>query len=208
MRAGCYSRCMSTAPIVATPARVDDPDQRVILNDIDWWQFETFLAIRGDRAGVRVTYLEGQLEIMSPSRTHEMLKTLIARLLETWAVEKGLVFEGYGSLTMRNAPKLRGIEPDECYAVGAAKDSPDLAVEVIWTHGGLDKLNVYRDLGVREVWIWKQEELRAYELCGGEYVEISESAVIPGLAPSFIREFLDCETQTAAVQKMRSALRK
>jgi Uma2 family endonuclease len=199
---------MSTAPIVATPARVDDPDQRVILNDIDWWQFETFLAIRGDRAGVRVTYLEGQLEIMSPSRTHEMLKTLIARLLETWAVEKGLVFEGYGSLTMRNAPKLRGIEPDECYAVGAAKDSPDLAVEVIWTHGGLDKLNVYRDLGVREVWIWKQEELRAYELCGGEYVEISESAVIPGLAPSFIREFLDCETQTAAVQKMRSALRK
>jgi Uma2 family endonuclease len=199
---------MSTAPIVATPARVDDPDQRVILNDIDWWQFETFLAIRGDRAGVRVTYLEGQLEIMSPSRTHEMLKTLIARLLETWAVEKGLVFEGYGSLTMRNAPKLRGIEPDECYAVGAAKDSPDLAVEVIWTHGGLDKLNVYRDLGVREVWIWKQEELRAYELRGGEYVEISESAVIPGLAPSFIREFLDCETQTAAVQKMRSALRK
>ena len=199
---------MSTAPILAPPARVEDPDQRVILNGIDWWQFETFLAIRGDRAGVRVTYLEGQLEIMSPSRTHEQLKTLIARLLEAWADQKGLVFEGYGSLTMRNAPKLRGIEPDECYAVGAAKDSPDLAVEVIWTHGGLDKLNVYRGLGVREVWIWKKDELRAYELRGDQYVEISQSVVIPGLAPSFIQEFLDCETQTEAVRKMRSALRK
>src|SRR5262249_38434173 len=162
----------------------------VILNEIDWWQFETFLAIRGDRAGVRVAYLEGQLEIMSPSRTHEMLKTLIARLLETWAVQKGLIFEGYGSLTMRNAPKLRGLEPDECYAVGAAKESPDVAVEVIWTSGGIDKLEIYRGLGVREVWIWKKNELTAYELRGGAYVEISQSVVMPGLTPSFIRQFL------------------
>ncbi len=199
---------MSTAPTLAPPARLEDPDQRVILGDIDWWQFESFLAIRGDRAGVRVTYLEGQLEIMSPSRSHEMLKTMIARLLETYADERGLVFEGYGSLTMRSAAELRGIEPDECYAIGAAKESPDLAVEVIWTHGGLDKLDVYRGLGVREVWIWKKEELKAYELRGGAYVEISQSVVIPGLTPSFVREFLDCETQTEAVRKLRSALRK
>ena len=199
---------MSTAPILAPASRVEDPDQRVILNDIDWWQYETFLAIRGDRAGVRVTYLEGQLEIMSPSRTHEMLKTMIARLLETYAVEKRLVLEGYGSLTMRNAPKETGIEPDECYAVGAAKDSPDLAVEVIWTHGGIDKLDVYRGIGVKEVWIWKKEALKAYELRGNAYVEIPQSVVIPGLAPSFIRQFLDCETQTEAVERLRAALRK
>jgi Uma2 family endonuclease len=199
---------MSTAPILAPPSRVEDPDQRVILDGIDWWQFETFLAIRGDRAGVRVTYLEGQLEIMSPSRTHEMLKTMIARLLVAYTEEKGLVFEGYGSMTMRNAPKLRGIEPDECYAVGAAKEFPDLAVEVVWTHGGIDKLDVYRGLGVKEVWIWKKEELNAYELRGGAYVQIAESVIIPGLTPSFIRAFLDCETQTEAVRKLRAALRK
>jgi len=206
-QARCYSRFMSTAPILADQDRLHDPDQRVILGGIDWWQFEAFLAIRGDRAGVRVTYLEGQLEITSPSRTHEMLKTLIARLLEAYADETGLVLEGYGSLTMRNAPKLRGLEPDECYAVGAAKAAPDLAVEVIWTHGGLDKLNVYRGLGVREVWIWNKDELKAYELRGGVYAEIAESVVIPGLSPSFIGGFLDCETQTEALRKMRAALR-
>jgi Uma2 family endonuclease len=198
---------MSTAPILATPSLVEDHDQRVILDGIEWWQFESFLAIRGDRAGVRVTYLEGQLEIMSPSRSHEMLKKMIARLLETYADEKGLIFEGYGSLTMRNAAELRGIEPDECYAIGAAKESPDLAVEVIWTHGGIDKLDVYRGLGVREVWIWKKEELKAYELRGDGYVEIALSVVIPGLAPSFLRELLDCDTQTEAVRKLRATLR-
>jgi hypothetical protein len=26
--------------------QVEDPDQRVILGGIDWWQFEAFLAIR------------------------------------------------------------------------------------------------------------------------------------------------------------------
>ena len=61
---------MSAAPILASHDWPQDPDQRVILGGIDWWQFEAFLAIRGDRAGVRVTYLEGELEIMSQSRTH------------------------------------------------------------------------------------------------------------------------------------------
>ena len=81
-------------------------------------------------------------------------------------------------------------------------------MEVIWTHGGIDKLDVYRGLGVREVWIWKKEELKAYELRGNAYVEISQSVVIPGLAPSFIQEYLDDEDQTAAVRKLRNALRK
>ena len=42
---------------------------------------------------------------------------------------------------------------------------------------------------------------------GNAYVEILQSVVIPGLAPSFIRAFLDCETQAEAVRKMRDALR-
>jgi hypothetical protein len=44
-------------------------------------------------------------------------------------------------------------------------------------------------------------------LRGNAYVEISQSVVIPGLSPSFIAGFLDCETQTEAVRKLRAALR-
>jgi hypothetical protein len=39
---------------------------------------------------------------------------------------------------------------------------------------------------VREVWIWKKDEIKAYELRGGAYVGISQSVVIPALSPAFI----------------------
>lgn len=38
------------------------PDDRVVLHGLSWWQFEAMLAVRGDQAGVRVAYLEGDEE--------------------------------------------------------------------------------------------------------------------------------------------------
>jgi Uma2 family endonuclease len=197
----------SAAPAAADPSRGHgDPDQRVFMYDIDWWQYETMLAIRGDRAGPRLTYLEGQLEIMSPSRTHEWTRTMLARLLETYAGATGMVLEGYGSMTMRHPPAARGIEPDECYAIGAAKESPDLAIEVVWTHGGIDKLEVYRKLGVREVWIWEEGRLGVHALRGERYQSIASSELLPELDLALIERCLARETQTEAVAMLRAAL--
>ena len=184
-----------------------EADQRIILNDISWWQYEALLAIRGDRPIPRVTYLNGALELMSPSRSHEALKTLIARLLEAYADVVGLELEGYGSMTMRSAPRARGVEPDECYAVGGAKDHPDLAIEVIWTSGGLDKLDVYKGLKVREVWLWQDEVISIHVLRGDDYVTVERSVVLPDIDLSLFASFLDAETQTRAVREYRAALR-
>jgi Uma2 family endonuclease len=76
---------------------------------------------------------------MSPSLEHQWLKTTLARLLQGYADEVGLEFNGFGSMTMRRADGERGAEPDECYVIGRARGRPDLAIEVIWTSGGLDK---------------------------------------------------------------------
>jgi Uma2 family endonuclease len=198
---------MASSSLPAPPRDPADADQRIIMDGLDWWQFETMLAIRGDRSGIRFTYLEGQLEIMSPSRSHEAIKKLIARLLEAYAIEKGLVLEGYGSMTMRNPPARRGIEPDECYAIGSPKETPDLAIEVIWTRGGLDKLDVYRKLGVREVWIWQSEKLLPHALRGERYVGIDGSEVLPDLDLTLIERCLEHETQTEAVLAFLAALR-
>jgi Uma2 family endonuclease len=202
---------MASAAPIADPTppgpRDSDPDQRVILTGIDWWQFETMLAIRGDRAGVRLTYLEGDLEIMSPSRRHEMIKTTFGRLLEIYAVEVGLVFEGYGSMTMRNPGAKRGLEPDECYAIGAAKEAPDLAIEVIWTSGGIDKLEVYRKLGVREVWLYDDRRLSLHALRGEHYAAIERSELLPALDLALLERCLACETQTEAVRSFLAGLR-
>src|SRR5574341_1491495 len=68
-------------------------------------------------------------------------EVLLALLLEVYALAKALPLNGYGSWTLRSAPRERGAEPDECYVLGEArdKDRPDLAIEVVWTSGSLDK---------------------------------------------------------------------
>ena len=71
----------------------------------------------------------------------------IARLLEAYAEEKDLPFNGFGSWTLKNPLRARALEPDECYSLSLGEPSrPDLAIEVIWTSGGIDKLEVYRKL--------------------------------------------------------------
>src|SRR5258708_7092417 len=114
-------------------------DNRVFFHDVGWEQFEQVLAARGDRAGVRVTYLRGELELMSPSNDHEAIKTTIARLVEAYADERGIDLNGIGSWTIRKREAERAAEPDECYVMGPAKgrDKPDLAIEVVWTSGGI-----------------------------------------------------------------------
>ena len=59
-----------------------------------------------------MTYLEGSLEIMSPSRRHEVEKKQIARLLELFCLERDIPLYGYGSTTFRKEEHERGLEPD------------------------------------------------------------------------------------------------
>jgi len=159
---------------VRTPASlppgevVKTADQRVVLHGVPWSHYQVLLALRGDAPVPRLTYLSGELELMSPSQDHERIKKLIARLLEVYALAKKLPLNGFGSWTLRDAPGERGAEPDECYVLGDARgrDRPDLAIEVVWTSGALDKLAVYAGLGVGEVWFWREGRIEVHVLRG------------------------------------------
>ena len=203
---------MSTQTARSTPPGeiVGSADQRVIMHGVRWDQFEAILALRGGAAGPRMTYLHGELELMSPSRNHESIKTLLARMVELYALEKGIHLSGYGSWTLRNAPKERALEPDECYIVGDArhKDMPDLAIEVIWTSGGLDKLEVYRALGVEEVWLWRDGTIRMYRLSGEHYTDLGHSLAFPDLDVRLVAQLADDEDQTQALLKFRDSSRR
>ena len=60
-----------------------------------------------------------------------------------------MIFTAVGSWTLKSKKHKRGAEPDECYIFGKKKTNrPDLAIEVEWSSGGIDKLDVYRKLGV------------------------------------------------------------
>jgi Uma2 family endonuclease len=175
-----------------------------------WADYLRLLRIRGDRATPRLTYVKGTLEIMSPSRTHGEIKSYIGRLVEAWCLERGIEFTPYGSWTLKNKKDERGAEADECYVFGPEpklKPRPDVAIEVVWTAGGIDKLDVYRKLRVSEVWIWQDGRILVHVLRGLRYEEVSSSEALSGIDLEQLVSFLDRPTASQAIRDYRAALR-
>jgi Uma2 family endonuclease len=166
------------------------------------------LEIRGDRSAPRITYLEGLLEIMRPSRYHESIKSLIGRLVEVWCLEHDVEFSTYRSWTIESEEAERGAEPDECYVFGQNTDPerPDLAIEVVWTSGGINKLEVYRELGVREVWYWRRGRIQPYVLRDKHYETVPQSEILPDLDLHQLVQFLDRPRTSQAIRDYRAAL--
>jgi len=185
-------------------------DHFVHLDGVTWADYERLLEIRGDHSAPRITYLDGTLEIMSPSASHESIKSMIGCLVEVWCLERDIEFTTYGSWTLKNRRAKRGAEPDECYVFGsvAAKKRPDLAIEVIWTSGGIDKLEVYRKLGVPEVWIWDAERIVVYRLRGERYAATARSVVLRGIDLEQLASFIDRPTTSRAIRDYRAALKR
>ena len=153
---------MSLAPAIHLH-HDDSPveDHLVHLHGAIWEDFERLLVIRGEKANPRLTYLDGTLEIMSPSRTHEILESLIGRLLDAYCLEAGIRFMPVGAWTLKDRLQEAGVEPDECYVFDAEEtDRPHLAIEVVWTSGGIDKLGVYRRLRIQEIWYWRKGQIQ------------------------------------------------
>jgi Uma2 family endonuclease len=86
-------------------------------------------------------YLEFSYDVNSNYLTN------IGMLLEAYFQETRTRFWGLGSTTFRIQAKKGGTEPDECYCIGTEKEFPDLAIEVVLSSGGVDKLAVYKKLG-------------------------------------------------------------
>ncbi len=191
--------------------RDDTPreDHFVCLRGATWKDYERVLEIRGDHSAPRIAYMDGTLEIMSPSRSHESIKSDIGRLVEVWCSERGVEFSADGSWTLQNKLLKLGLEPDECYVFGGERDAerPHLAIEVIWTSGGLDKLEAYSRLGVREVWTWRRGQISVHILRGGRYEPAHGSEALPGIDLDQLASFLDRASTSAAMREYRAALR-
>jgi Uma2 family endonuclease len=185
-------------------------DQRVMLRRATWLEYEALLAMRGDSAVPRITYLEGVLELMSPSRNHEQDKKLLARLVEAYAEELAIDLFGIGSWTLKREEADRGAEPDECYSIGPVSDDdmPALAIEVVKTRGGISKLEVYRGLGVGEVWFWKDERITVFVLEADRYREVQLSRLLPAIDMSLLAELVKRGgSQLDAVRELRRRVR-
>ncbi len=124
-------------------------DRRVVMYGRTWADYEAQLALQGERSRPKLAYLDGDIELMSPSRDHETINSRIGRVIDADLVHRRMHAIPNGEWTLKAQASEAGAQPDECYLFGEESDSkprPDLVLEV-----GIDKLEIYRRLEIPEV---------------------------------------------------------
>ena len=120
-----------------------------------------------------------------PGEPHETVKKRIAALLELYLLLAGFDFTPTGSITLEN--EARGVkrEADESDKLAPGWSRPDLAIEVVFTSGGINKLEAYKRLKIGEVWFWEDGVLEVYHLRQESdqlhYEKITTSEAVPGI---------------------------
>ncbi|WP_058553705.1 Uma2 family endonuclease [Thiohalocapsa sp. ML1] len=202
---------MSTA--VAPPAEpTTTQDQRILLEGVPWARYEQLSAcFEGSRA-LRLTYIDGSLEIMSPvGPTHANWKQTLCYLLQAFLDVNGIRFYGRGGFTLTQ-PGRAGGEPDASYCIGTDKPVPDLVIEVVDTSDALSKLPLYQSLGIAEVWLWRRERLELHVLDQAEqpsqcsYRLSAASRLLPDLDPDLLARHVRMPDQYDAVRAFRRAI--
>ena len=190
---------------------VPTADGRVVMRDIGWSGYQTVLALRGDRSSPRLAYLDGAVEIMSPSHGHETTSVHLSRVLEYYCLELGIRISNHGSWTLSKLDREAGAEPDQCFIFGAGRDRserswPDLVIEVNWTRGGINKLEIYKRLGIPEVWFWQQDTLRVFALTDAGYEQRNVSQWVPDLDLEWLLELARLDELNDILAAVRTKL--
>jgi Uma2 family endonuclease len=179
-------------------------DVRTIQRARTWTQFEGLQRGFENSRGVRLFYYNGVVEILMPGIDHELFKTVIGILVETFLLDREIEFMPTGSMTQQ-IKGLVSAEADESYQIGDYK----LSIEVNFTSGNESKLDCYRLLAVEEVWLWEDGVLACYHLQPTGYQK-NDRSQIPALSaidfPILTKCILLGETsRVEAVKRFRSA---
>ena len=182
-------------------------EKLVTLPNITWEQFKEIESQLEDNRAVRLTYLKGVLEIVSPiGEKHKEVKSTLGLLLEAYMREKGIRFYTRGGFTLESPGYASGT-PDESYSIGSRQDIPDIVIEIIITSGTLEKRELYKPKQVPEVWFWKSDQLKIFHLESGEYAEVSHSTFFPDLDPVLLLRYLKMPDQYDAVEEFIQIIR-
>jgi Uma2 family endonuclease len=178
-------------------------DIRTIHRNRTWEHFEHIQKGFEHTRGIRLFYFNGTIEILMLGIAHELFKTIIGMLIETFLLDHNQEFLPTGSATQQKEG-VASAEADESYEIGNFR----LAIEVNFTSGDTSKLEIYQALGTHEVWIWEDGVLEVYHLQANGYTRVSQSQ-IPELAAIDLKVMTECiligeTSRVQAVQRLRS----
>ncbi len=196
--------------------------QRVTLHGISWQTYKRLLTELGDHRSSRLAYDRGVLEITMPSDRHETNKKILERMIEALTEELNLPAKSFGSTTLNWEDLERGAEPDSCYyiqnvdriqgrRVDLASDlPPDLVVEVDISSPSSRRIEIYKQLGVAEIWRYSEGRVQINRLQNAAYVLCDSSPTFPIVSTAIINQFLQqAETQddTTLIRTWRQWIR-
>jgi Uma2 family endonuclease len=170
-----------TAATIAPPIK----ESPLLFEGLTWREFKAVEQLL-DRPGYRLSFLDGVLEIkLMPGEPHETVKKRIAGLLELYLLMAGFDFTPTGSMTLESETGKVKREADESYKLAPGRRLPDLAIEIVFSSGGINKLDAYKRLKIPEVWFWEDGLLEIYHLRGEgdalHYEKISSSEEVKGI---------------------------
>ncbi|NJK75529.1 MAG: Uma2 family endonuclease [Richelia sp. CSU_2_1] len=195
-----------------TPAAIAVPKKEspLLFEGLTWREFKATEQLL-DRPGYRLSFLDGILEIIRmPGEPHETVKKRIAALLELYLLMAGFDFTPTGSMTLENETVGVKREADESYKLAPNRRLPDLAIEVVFSSGGINKLEVYKRLKIKEVWFWEDGVLEVYHLRGEgntlHYEKISSSEEVQGIDLNLLLRCIDMVNHVDAIKTFQQAL--
>lgn len=189
------------------------PGQQLLVEDVNWQQFESILAELGERRASRLSYSNGRLEIMVPLAEHQKAKEVIGDMVKILLEAGQIAFESLGSTTLKNERMSQAVEPDTCFYIQnpavigknrldmSVDPPPDLAIEIDLT--SRTQLDNYQILGVPELWRYARRGLQINLLQAEQYIESDVSPTFPNIP---IVELVNQYTQQSQVAGRTSAI--
>jgi Uma2 family endonuclease len=122
----------------------------------------------------------------------------------------GYDFTPTGSMTLESESGLVKRKTDESYELSPQLSRPDLALEVVFSRGGINKLEAYKRLKISEVWFWEYGVLEIYHLRGEveqlHYEEITTSEIIPGINLKLLLRCINMINHVEAIRTWQQAI--
>ena len=164
-------------------------DQILTITGANWLDYQNFDS--QEYPGYRVSYFNGEITIVSPGRNHERIAAVINRLIIAYCEKYELQDFPFGQ-TRLNVWGQAGREPDLAYAFNSDKDLPDLVVEVIFSSGDIETLKSgYKNIGIRELWIWKDNIMTFYLLESDNYIVVEASNILTTIKSGTLVEYVN-----------------
>jgi Uma2 family endonuclease len=191
----------------------------LIFEGMTWREFKAVEAILS-QPDYRFSFLDRRLAIeRGLDGPHKLIKARIGGLLQVYLLAAGFDFTPTGSMTLESESGLVKREADESYRLTEGRKHPDLAIElgsccaneIVFSSGGINKLEAYKRLKISEVWFWEDGVLEVHHLRGeGEaagYEKVAQSEVVPGIDLELLRRCITIVNHVEAIKTFQQGIR-